>query len=122
MERLILLISFHRPFPNVECKVHSFLRALLLTFEALIDTLQVSGDIRAVFYDKSGGHLFNVCFNTFFISNSMLQFNRGELDKLGRRGKTVCGPGFCLELLFGPVEPQVPSPQGRNLEDSVELL
>jgi hypothetical protein len=45
----------------------------LLTVEALVDTLQVSGDIRAVFYDKSGGHLFNVCFNTFFISNSMLQ-------------------------------------------------
>ncbi|KAH9537515.1 hypothetical protein CY35_16G056400 [Sphagnum magellanicum] len=84
--------------------------------------LIVSGDIRAVFYDKSGGHLFNVCFNTFFISNSMLQFNRGELDKLGRRGKTICGPGFCLELLFGPVEPQVPSPHSRNLEDSVELL
>jgi len=53
---------------------------------------------------------------------SCLQFSRGDLDKVGRRAKTICGPGFCLELLFGPLEPQVPSPQIRNLEDSFELL
>lgn len=64
------------------------------------------------------------CFEAAVVTmqHSCWQFNRGELDKLGRRGKTICGPGFCLELLFGPVEPQVPSPHSRNLEDSVELL
>lgn len=26
----------------------------------------------------------------------------GELDKLGKKGRSICGPDFCLELLFGP--------------------
>jgi hypothetical protein len=46
---------------------------LPLTHEATLYSLQVSGDVRAVFYDKNGGRLFYICFNTFFISNSILQ-------------------------------------------------
>ncbi|KAL6990422.1 Phosphoric monoester hydrolase [Sarracenia purpurea var. burkii] len=25
-----------------------------------------------------------------------------DLDKVGKKGKSICGPAFCLELLFGP--------------------
>lgn len=35
----------------------------------------------------------------------MLQFSVGDLDKVGKRGKSICGPAFCLELLFGPANP-----------------
>ncbi|CAK9209916.1 hypothetical protein BDL97_17G006600 [Sphagnum fallax] len=110
--RLVVQMDTEKPVSYMKpCLDHQFDQPLI-----------VSGDVRAVFYDKNGGRLFYICFNTFFISNSILQFSRGDLDKVGRRAKTICGPGFCLELLFGPLEPQVPSPQIRNLEDSFELL
>ncbi|CAM6088650.1 unnamed protein product [Calypogeia fissa] len=66
--------------------------------------LVVAGDIRAKFFDKSGGRLFYACFNTFFIANSIIQLGRGDLDKVGKRAKAICGSGFCLELLFGPTD------------------
>ncbi|GBG62257.1 hypothetical protein CBR_g29865 [Chara braunii] len=64
--------------------------------------LPVRGDIRLTFFDKNGGRLFYTCFNTAFLGNGILQLSRSELDKLGRRAKAICGPSFCVELLFGP--------------------
>lgn len=65
--------------------------------------VQVRGDVRVIFYQKLiGTRLFYVCFNTAFIKNSLLQFSVEDLDKVGKKGKSICGPAFCLELLFGP--------------------
>ncbi|KDP27203.1 hypothetical protein JCGZ_19902 [Jatropha curcas] len=65
--------------------------------------VQVKGDIRVIFYQKMiGGRLFYVCFNTAFIKSSLLQFSVKELDKIGKKGESICGSTFCLELLFGP--------------------
>ncbi|XAR51693.1 Phosphatidylinositol-3,4,5-trisphosphate 3-phosphatase [Bertholletia excelsa] len=65
--------------------------------------LKVTGDVRVIFYERLiGGRLFYACFNTAFIKNSLLQFTIRDLDKVGSRGKSICGPSFCLELLFGP--------------------
>lgn len=65
--------------------------------------VQVTGDVRVIFYQKmNGGRLFYACFNTTFIKNSVLQLAVQELDKVGSKGKSICGPAFCLELLFGP--------------------
>ncbi|PKA53670.1 phosphatidylinositol-3,4,5-trisphosphate 3-phosphatase [Apostasia shenzhenica] len=65
--------------------------------------LQVTGDLRVIFYEKLiGGRLFYVCFNTYFIKGSLLQFSLRDLDKVGNKGKSICGPSFCLELFFGP--------------------
>ncbi|KAG0488930.1 hypothetical protein HPP92_007741 [Vanilla planifolia] len=65
--------------------------------------LQVTGDVRIIFYEKMiGGRLFYVCFNTAFIRGSLLQFSLRDLDKVGSKGKSICGPSFCLELLFCP--------------------
>ncbi|RVW80881.1 Phosphatidylinositol 3,4,5-trisphosphate 3-phosphatase and protein-tyrosine-phosphatase PTEN1 [Vitis vinifera] len=65
--------------------------------------LKVTGDVRIIFYQKSmGGRLFYTCFNTAFIRNSLLQFTVSNLDKMGHKGKSICGPAFGLELLFGP--------------------
>ena len=65
--------------------------------------LQLKGDVRIIFYEKLiGGRLFYVCFNTAFITGSLLQFSLGDLDKVGQKGRSVCGPSFCLELFFGP--------------------
>ncbi|KAI4352516.1 hypothetical protein L6164_006759 [Bauhinia variegata] len=65
--------------------------------------LQVTGDVRVIFYEKMiGGRLFYCCFNTAFIRNSLLQLTVWELDKVGKKGRSICGPSFCLELLFGP--------------------
>lgn len=65
--------------------------------------LQVTGDVRVIFYEKMiGGRFFYVCFNTAFIRSSLLQFSIRDLDKVGSRGKSICGSDFCLELLFGP--------------------
>ena len=25
-----------------------------------------------------------------------------DLDKVGKKGRSICGPAFCVELLFGP--------------------
>lgn len=30
------------------------------------------------------------------------QLSVQDLDKLGKKGRSICGPAFCLELLFGP--------------------
>ncbi|KAE9466602.1 hypothetical protein C3L33_01487, partial [Rhododendron williamsianum] len=65
--------------------------------------VKVTGDVRVILYEKMiGGRLFYACFNTAFIKNSLLQFFVGDLDKVGKKGKSICGPAFCLELLFGP--------------------
>ncbi|KAH0464598.1 hypothetical protein IEQ34_007384 [Dendrobium chrysotoxum] len=65
--------------------------------------LQVSGDVRVVFYEKLiGSRLFYVCFNTAFIKGSLMQFSVRDLDKVGNKGKFICGQSFCLELFFGP--------------------
>ncbi|XP_027353325.1 phosphatidylinositol 3,4,5-trisphosphate 3-phosphatase and protein-tyrosine-phosphatase PTEN1 [Abrus precatorius] len=65
--------------------------------------IQVTGDVRVIFYEKMiGGRLFYCCFNTAFIRNSLLQLTIQELDKVGKKGRSICGPDFCLELLFGP--------------------
>ncbi|KAM1009743.1 hypothetical protein ACFX13_046011 [Malus domestica] len=66
--------------------------------------VQVTGDVRVIFYQKMyGSRLFYACFNTAFIRNSLLQLTVRDLDKVGKKGRSVCGPAFCLELLFGPV-------------------
>ncbi|CAD5333469.1 unnamed protein product [Arabidopsis thaliana] len=65
--------------------------------------VRVSGDIRITFYQKMiGSRLFYTCFNTAFITNGLLQFSIGELDKVGGNGRSISGPDFSLELLFGP--------------------
>ncbi|KAK2413068.1 Phosphatidylinositol 3,4,5-trisphosphate 3-phosphatase and protein-tyrosine-phosphatase pten1, variant 2 [Trifolium repens] len=65
--------------------------------------IQVTGDVRVIFYEKMmGGRLFYCCFNTAFIRNSLLQLTVQDLDKVGKKGRSICGPTFCLELLFGP--------------------
>ncbi|KAK4341698.1 hypothetical protein RND71_040199 [Anisodus tanguticus] len=63
----------------------------------------VRGDVRIIFYEKLlGGRLFYACFNTAFIRNDILQFSLRELDKVGRKGRSMTGSSFCLELFFGP--------------------
>ncbi|XP_057769650.1 phosphatidylinositol 3,4,5-trisphosphate 3-phosphatase and protein-tyrosine-phosphatase PTEN1 [Salvia miltiorrhiza] len=65
--------------------------------------LRLTGDVRVIFYEKLiGGRLFYVCFNTAFITGSLLQFSIRDLDKVGQKGRSICGPSFCLELFFGP--------------------
>ena len=65
--------------------------------------VRVSGDIRITFYQKMiGSRLFYTCFNTAFITNGLLQFSIGELDKVGGNGRSISGPDFSLELLFSP--------------------
>ncbi|PRQ53448.1 putative phosphoric monoester hydrolase [Rosa chinensis] len=65
--------------------------------------VKVTGDVRVIFYQKmNGGRLFYACFNTAFIKNSLLQLTVRDLDKIGKKGRSICGPNFCLELLFGP--------------------
>ncbi|KAL7221401.1 hypothetical protein ACSBR1_023375 [Camellia fascicularis] len=65
--------------------------------------IKLTGDVRVIFYEKMiGGRLFYACFNTAFIRNSLLQLSVRDLDKIGKKGKSICGPAFCLELLFGP--------------------
>ncbi|GAB4827339.1 Phosphatidylinositol 3,4,5-trisphosphate 3-phosphatase and protein-tyrosine-phosphatase pten1 [Ancistrocladus abbreviatus] len=78
----------------------------------------VSGDVRVIFYQKmNGGRLFYVCFNTDFIEKGMLQFMVKDLDKIGSKGKSICGQSFGLELLFSPANAKLPiSP---NDEDQI---
>ncbi|XP_057818188.2 phosphatidylinositol 3,4,5-trisphosphate 3-phosphatase and protein-tyrosine-phosphatase PTEN1 [Cryptomeria japonica] len=82
--------------------------------------LLITGDVRIIFYDKTGYRIFYACFNTAFIVNSILQFSQGELDKVGRKAKSIFGPNFCVELLFGPAVPHHPDViiNVGNLEDS----
>ncbi|KAK6913310.1 Tensin phosphatase, C2 domain [Dillenia turbinata] len=71
--------------------------------------LQVTGDLRVIFYQKMiGGRLFYACFNTAFIKNSLLQFSVRDMDKIGTKGRSICGPVFSLELLFGPANAKYP--------------
>lgn len=70
--------------------------------------LSLTGDVRVILYDKSGSRLFYCCFNTAFVVNNKLQFPRRELDKVGRKAKSIIGPNFCVELLFGSSEPHHP--------------
>ncbi|XXG81273.1 hypothetical protein AAC387_Pa09g1948 [Persea americana] len=80
--------------------------------------LLVSGDVRVTFSEKLiGGRLFYLCFNTAFITSSLLQFSLEELDKVGRKGKYISGPSFCVELLFGPANAKHPT---ICLEDDCE--
>ncbi|KAL2523154.1 Calcium/lipid-binding (CaLB) phosphatase [Forsythia ovata] len=69
--------------------------------------VQVTGDVRIIFYEKMfGGRIFYACFNTAFITNSLLQFSIRDLDKVGKKGRSICGPSFSLELFFGPTNPK----------------
>ncbi|XP_059642922.1 phosphatidylinositol 3,4,5-trisphosphate 3-phosphatase and protein-tyrosine-phosphatase PTEN1 [Cornus florida] len=80
--------------------------------------VQVNGDVRVIFYEKMiGGRLFYTCFNTAFIRNSMLQFSVRDLDKIGSKGKSICGPAFCLELLFGPANSSFFAPSIDEFSD-----
>ncbi|KAB1211487.1 Phosphatidylinositol 3,4,5-trisphosphate 3-phosphatase and dual-specificity protein phosphatase PTEN [Morella rubra] len=86
--------------------------------------LRVTGDVRIIFYQKMfGGRLFYCCFNTAFIKSSLLQLPVGELDKVGKNGRSICGPAFCLELLFGPANAKHSSgPQSDDGGGSHELF
>ncbi|XP_051117670.1 phosphatidylinositol 3,4,5-trisphosphate 3-phosphatase and protein-tyrosine-phosphatase PTEN1 [Andrographis paniculata] len=67
------------------------------------EPVRIQGDVRIIFYERLiGGRLFYVCFNTAFINSSLLQFSIRDLDKVGKKGRSICGPSFCLELFFGP--------------------
>lgn len=69
--------------------------------------VQVCGDVRVIFYQKMyGSRLFYCCFNTAFIKNGLLQFSIRDLDKVGNKGRSVGGSDFCVELLFGPANPE----------------
>ncbi|KAF8378762.1 hypothetical protein HHK36_030111 [Tetracentron sinense] len=82
--------------------------------------LQVTGDVRVIFYQKMiGGRLFYACFNTAFIRNSLLQFSVRELDKVGYKGKSICGSSFCLELLFGPANSNYPLSPPSPVDDAI---
>lgn len=66
----------------------------------------ITGDIRVTFHEKMiGGRLFYACFNTTFTEDSSLQFSLSELDKVGNKAKSIAGPEFRVELLFGPDNP-----------------
>ncbi|XP_077211695.1 calcium/lipid-binding (CaLB) phosphatase [Tasmannia lanceolata] len=84
----------------------------------------VSGNVRVIFYEKMiGGRLFYACFNTAFITSSLLQFSLRDLDKVGRKGKSICGPSFCVELLFGPANVSNPIfPMEDSCDDSIALV
>ncbi|KAK4852589.1 hypothetical protein QYF36_025269 [Acer negundo] len=80
--------------------------------------VQVSGDVRVIFYKKMiGSRLFYACFNTAFIKKGLLQFSLRELDKVGSQGRSICGPAFCLELQFGPANPK--GSLDENNDDSI---
>ncbi|KAI3503278.1 hypothetical protein L1887_31718 [Cichorium endivia] len=70
------------------------------------ETVQVTGDVCATFYEKKiGGRLFYACFNTAFIENNSIQFSIMELDKVGNKGRSIAGPEFRVEFFFGPANP-----------------
>ncbi|CAH9067742.1 unnamed protein product [Cuscuta europaea] len=80
--------------------------------------LQVKGDVRIIFYEKLiGGRLFYACFNTSFIKSGLLQLSLREMDKVGNKGRSICGPAFCVELIFGPANPStLLTPQSSEVE------
>ncbi|KAE9595286.1 putative phosphoric monoester hydrolase [Lupinus albus] len=83
--------------------------------------IKVTGDVRVIFYEKMiGGRLFYCCFNTAFIRNSLLQLTIRDLDKVGKKVRSICGPAFCVELLFGPANTGLSSSSisiGDNFSD-----
>ncbi|KAL6994160.1 Phosphoric monoester hydrolase [Sarracenia purpurea var. burkii] len=40
------------------------------------------------------------CLDYYF--EKPVKLSARDLDKVGKKGKSICGPAFCLELLFGP--------------------
>ncbi|XP_072978217.1 phosphatidylinositol 3,4,5-trisphosphate 3-phosphatase and protein-tyrosine-phosphatase PTEN1 [Typha angustifolia] len=80
--------------------------------------LQMVGDLRIIFYEKMiGGRLFYLCFNSAFIRSCLMQFTLRDLDKVGIRGKSICGSEFCLELLFGPSNAKHLMPSSIDSDD-----
>jgi hypothetical protein len=51
--------------------------------------------VRIRFRIECWSEFLRVCF-------SNLQFSTRDLDKVGTKGRSICGPAFCLELLFAP--------------------
>ncbi|XP_039042747.1 phosphatidylinositol 3,4,5-trisphosphate 3-phosphatase and protein-tyrosine-phosphatase PTEN1-like [Hibiscus syriacus] len=85
--------------------------------------VEVKGDVRVIFYQKMiGGRLFYACFNTAFIKNSLSQFKIRDLDKVGSAGRSICGPAFCVELLFGPANQRLSGSASSDYEDEVMNL
>ncbi|XP_039011589.1 phosphatidylinositol 3,4,5-trisphosphate 3-phosphatase and protein-tyrosine-phosphatase PTEN1-like [Hibiscus syriacus] len=83
----------------------------------------VKGDVRIIFYRKMiGGRFFYACFNTAFIKNGLLQFKIRDLDKVGRAGRSIYGPAFCVELLFGPANRNLSGSLSSDYEDRVMNL
>lgn len=81
--------------------------------------LVVTGDVRVIFYQKMiGGRLFYACFNTAFITSSLLQFSLHDLDKVGSKGQSICGSSFCVELLFGPANAKHQALPQMDADDS----
>ncbi|KAJ0959858.1 hypothetical protein J5N97_000406 [Dioscorea zingiberensis] len=37
-----------------------------------------------------------------FVVSELQELTVRDLDKIGKKGRSICGPNFCLELLFGP--------------------
>ncbi|KAL0343836.1 UNVERIFIED_CONTAM: Phosphatidylinositol 3,4,5-trisphosphate 3-phosphatase and protein-tyrosine-phosphatase PTEN1 [Sesamum angustifolium] len=64
------------------------------------------GDVRIIFYQKLiGSRLFYVCFNTAFITSSLLQFTIRDLDKVGkRRSDHHLWPFILLGALLRPLK------------------
>ncbi|XP_028760104.1 phosphatidylinositol 3,4,5-trisphosphate 3-phosphatase and protein-tyrosine-phosphatase PTEN1 isoform X1 [Neltuma alba] len=81
--------------------------------------VQLTGDVRVIFYQKMmGSRLFYCCFNTAFIRNGLLQLRMKDLDKVGNKGRSICGPCFCLEFLFGPANMKhSATPSNEDSED-----
>ncbi|PON40796.1 Atypical dual specificity phosphatase, subfamily A [Parasponia andersonii] len=51
--------------------------------------------------DTESPVLYNkACLEYYF--RKPVQLTVRELDKVGSKGRSICGPAFCLELLFGP--------------------
>ncbi|KAE8697479.1 Cyclic nucleotide-regulated ion channel family protein isoform 1 [Hibiscus syriacus] len=83
----------------------------------------VKGGVRVIFYQKMiGARLFCACFNTAFIKNSLLQFKIRDLDKVGIAGRSICGPAFCVELLFGPANQRLSGSVSSDYDDEVMKL
>lgn len=79
--------------------------------------VQLTGDVCIIFYERLiGGRIFYLCFNTSFITSSILQFTTKDLDKVGKKGRSICGPSFCLELFFSPSNANNVVPPADNYE------
>lgn len=47
-----------------------------------------------------------------------LQFSIHDLDKVGSKGRSICGSSFCVELLFGPANAKYRSSADIDIDDS----